>query len=120
MKPQIIKSTFGSIEVDGDVFNHDIIIRLDGSINKRKKKLSKRKYGTSHKVSLKEMKYVFEDGASSLIVGAGQSDQLRLSRKAKKYLEDQECRLQLAPTQQAIALWNGSDPQSIALFHVTC
>lgn len=120
MKPEIIKSTFGSIEVDGAVFNHDIIIRQDGSIEKRKKKLSKKKYGTSHKVSLKEMKYVYQEGASSLVVGTGQNDQVRLSRKAKEYLEDRECSVQMAPTQQAIALWNGSGSQSIALFHVTC
>ena len=120
MKPQIMKSTFGSIEVEGDEYNHDIIIRLDGSILKRKKKLSKKKFGTSHKISIQEMEYIFEEGASSLVVGSGQYGQVRLSRKAEAFLHERNCSVQLAPTQQAIELWNESEPGSIALFHVTC
>ena len=120
MKPQIMKSVFGSIQVEGDEYNHDIIIRLDGSILKRKKKLSKKKFGTSHKVSLQEMEFIFDEGASTLVVGTGQYGQVRLSRKAEAYLRDQNCKVQLAPTQQAIELWNTSEPGSIALFHVTC
>ncbi len=120
MKPKIVKSKFGSIQVEDQVYNHDILIRLDGSILKRKKKLSKRKFGTSHKVSLKEMRYIFEEGASNLVIGTGQYDQVRLSRKAEEFLQKRECGILMASTQQAIELWNESGPGSIALFHVTC
>lgn len=39
---------FGSITIDGTTYNHDVVIRLSGEVGKRKKKLSKREYGTSH------------------------------------------------------------------------
>ena len=39
---------------------------------KRKKKLSKKLYGTSHIVSKDEAKFVFEKGCRQLILGSGQ------------------------------------------------
>jgi hypothetical protein len=52
MKPTIDQTTFGSITIEGTVFNNDVLIRQDGRIKKRKKKLSKALYGTSHTLSL--------------------------------------------------------------------
>ena len=48
----IDRTSFGDITIDGQTYDHDVLIRLDGSIEKRKKKLSKKQYGTSHVVSL--------------------------------------------------------------------
>ncbi len=58
MKPEIRETHFGSITAGAEVFDHDILIRLDGSVTKRKKKLSKAVYGTSHTISLAEAEYV--------------------------------------------------------------
>jgi hypothetical protein len=55
-------TTFGSITIDGKTYEHDVIIRLSGEVVKRKKKLSKKYYGTSHVVSKDEAKFVFEKG----------------------------------------------------------
>jgi hypothetical protein len=48
MKPKIDKTKFESITVNGNKYEHDLLIRLDGKVEKRKKKLSKDIYGTSH------------------------------------------------------------------------
>jgi len=40
MKPVINKTEFGSITVDEERYDHDIMITLDGKVKKRKKKLS--------------------------------------------------------------------------------
>ncbi len=77
MKPIINSTRFGSITIEGVTFENDVVIRLDGEIEKRKKKLSKAIYGTSHKISLDEAKYLFEEGAEKLIIGTGQTDQVR-------------------------------------------
>jgi hypothetical protein len=45
---QIENTTFGSITIDGKTYEHDVVIRLSGEVVKRKKKLSKKLYGTSH------------------------------------------------------------------------
>jgi hypothetical protein len=60
MKPKIEQTTFGSITIEGEVYEHDVIIRLNGEVKKRKKKLSKSIYGTSHIVSTEEAKYIYE------------------------------------------------------------
>ena len=40
-KPRLSGTGFGWIDVDEDRISHDILIRLDGEVTKRKKKLSK-------------------------------------------------------------------------------
>ena len=47
-------TTFGTITIDGKTYEHDVIIRLSGEVVKRKKKLSKKYYGTSHVLSKDE------------------------------------------------------------------
>jgi hypothetical protein len=120
MKPEINKTSFGSITVNKEKFDHDIIIRLDGEIRKRKKKLSKAIYGTSHTISRDEAKYVYEDGAEVLIIGSGQYGAAELSEEAKEYFQKKSCRVILLPTPEAIQEWNRAGVQVIGLFHITC
>lgn len=54
----IERTTFGTITIDGKTYEHDVIIRLSGEVEKRKKKLSKKYYGTSHVLSKDEAKFV--------------------------------------------------------------
>jgi hypothetical protein len=120
MKPKIEDTSFGSITIDGREIMNDVILRLDGSVKKRKKKLSKRVYGTSHTISLDEVKHVHEEGAELLIIGTGQYDLVRLSEEAQAYLEEHNCRTKLAATPDAIPLWNKAKGKVVGLFHVTC
>ncbi|MGA2152455.1 MAG: hypothetical protein ABSG48_09935, partial [Geobacteraceae bacterium] len=59
---KIDSSEFGSIIIHGETYPHDVLIRLSGEIMKRRKKLSKRVYGTSHIMSLEEAEFVYEKG----------------------------------------------------------
>ena len=120
MKPITEATTFGSITIDGQKFNHDVLISLDGTVRKRKKKLSKKYYGTSHKISLEEAKFIYEDGAQTLIIGTGQYDQVRLSDEAQEYFDSHGLELHACSTPEAIRLWNGAKTEVIGLFHVTC
>jgi len=119
-RPHCDATGFGWIEIDGERYEHDVLIRLGGKIKKRKKKLSKRIYGTSHTVSLGEAEQVFEKGARTLIIGSGQSDNVRLSPEAEVYFERHHCSVSLLPTPQAIQAWNDATADAIGLFHVTC
>jgi hypothetical protein len=120
MKPKIDKTSFGSVTIEGKVFTHDVIIRLDGMIKKRKKKLSKSVYGTSHIISLDEAKHVFEKGAKGIIIGSGQSGLVKLSDEASEYFEKKKCAVELLPTKEAVTRWNEAGKKRIGLFHVTC
>jgi hypothetical protein len=79
-----------------------VIIRLSGEILKRKKKLSKQLYGTSHIVSEDEAKFVFEKGCGQLILGSGQQGNVRLSPEAEAYFAKKNCRVVIQPTPRAI------------------
>jgi hypothetical protein len=94
MKSRIDATAFGSITVNGTVFVHDVIIRPDGRVKKRKKKLSKAVYGTSHTISRQEARYLYQQAASAdrLIVGSGQDGNVELSPEAAAYLKDRKCR----------------------------
>jgi hypothetical protein len=73
VKPRIDATEFGSITIEGTEFDHDVVISPDGEVSKRKKKLSKAVYETSHTISLEEARYVYgrAAGADRLVVGAG-------------------------------------------------
>jgi hypothetical protein len=120
MRPQIDETEFGSITIDGDALDHDVVIRLNGEVKKRKKKLSKAIYGTSHIISLDEAKQVYQEGAKQLIIGSGQYGNVTLSDEAKAYFIRKKCHVKLLPTPDAVAFWNKTEGALIGLFHVTC
>ena len=120
MKPHIDRTRFGSITIEGIEYAHDVVIRLDGKIKKRKKKLSKAVYGTSHIVSRDEAAHILDEGAKRLIVGTGQQGALGLSEEARHYLSDHGCSLVLEPTPSAVEHWNQAGGATIAMFHITC
>jgi len=111
---------FGSITIDGKKYEFDVIINLSGDVVKRKKKLSKRYYGSSHVVSKDEAKFIFEDGCEELVLGTGQSDNVRLSKEAAEYFDKKGCKVVAQPTPVAIETFNKSKKGRIGLFHVTC
>jgi hypothetical protein len=120
MKPEINKTSFGSITVNDERYDYDIIITLNGEVKKRKKKLSKAIYGTSHTISKDEAKYVYEEGAEVLIIGSGQYGVAELSEEATEYFRKKDCRVKLLPTPEAVKEWNRTKGRVIGLFHVTC
>ena len=105
---------------DGKTYEHDVIIRLSGEVVKRKKKLSKKYYGTSHLLSKDEAKFVFERGCEQIILGSGQMGNVHLSPEAEAYFAKKACKVLLQPTPEAIHVFNRSHAKKIGLFHVTC
>ena len=113
-------TAFGEITIDGKTYDHDVIVRLSGQIMKRKKKLSKKLYGTSHIVSKDEAKFVFEKGCRQLILGSGQYGNVRLSPEAEAFFAKKKCEVVIKSTPQAIRAFNEAPGKKIGLFHVTC
>jgi hypothetical protein len=111
---------FGSITIAGETYPHDVLIRLSGEIKKRKKKLSKKYYGTSHIMSLEEAEFIYEKGCQLLIVGTGQNDTLRLSPEAAEFFAGKGCKVLAEATPRAITIYNQAKGARIGLFHVTC
>ena len=120
MEPRIDQTQFGSVTIDGEVFTHDVIIRLGGRVEKRKKKLSKAVYGTSHIISLAEAEHLYQEGVERLLIGAGQDGRVALSEEAAAYFERHRCQVWLLPTPEVIPAWNQAEGAVIGLVHVTC
>ena len=119
MEPRIDRTEFGSITIDGEVFDHDVIIRLGGRVKKRKK-LSKAVYGTSHTISLAEAEHLYQEGVERLLIGAGQEGRVGLSEEAATYFGRKRCQVELLSTPEVISVWNQAEGAVIGLLHVTC
>jgi hypothetical protein len=117
---KIDSTAFGSITIDGETYFHDVIIRLSGKAEKRKKKLSRKIFGTSHTMSLDEAEFIYEKGADLLILGTGQYDNLRLSPEAAQFFQRKDCKVLAESTPKAISAFNRAKGQKVGLFHVTC
>ncbi|MDE2309914.1 MAG: hypothetical protein KGL01_03685 [Betaproteobacteria bacterium] len=121
---KIDSTEFGSITIDGTTYPHDILIRLSGEVVKRKKKLSKKYYGTSHIISCEEAEFIYEKGCDTLVLGAGQYGNVELSPDAAEFFAHHDCRVILQPTPDAIEAYNKArgknKTKTIGLFHVTC
>ena len=120
MKPGIDNSSFGSITIDGMVFNHDVFISLNGQVNKRKKKLSKKQFGTSHIISREEAIHIYEEGADRILIGSGQTGMMKLSDEASEFFHQKNCNVFISPTGEAVDKWNEDSGSVIGLFHLTC
>ena len=116
----IDETSFGSITVDGERYDHDIIITLQNQVKKRNKKLSKSVYGTSHTLSLPEIEFVYQEGAEALIIGSGQYGVAKLSEEASAFLSEKNCHTLIQPTGDATREWNRGTGKQIGLFHITC
>lgn len=111
---------FGTITIDGTVYDHDVVIRRSGEVIKRKKRLSKRIYGTSHVISEDEAEYIYEEGCTEMIVGTGQYGNVTLSPEAELFFRRRGCKVIAEATPQAIETFNRKMGEKLGLFHVTC
>ena len=117
---KIDDTEFGSITIAGKTYEHDVVIRLSDKVVKRKKKLSKAVYGTSHTISLAEAEHLYQKGAERLLIGAGQEGRVELSEEAAAYFARNRCQVELLSTPEAIPVWNQAEGAMISLLHVTC
>lgn len=120
MKPRIDRAGIGLITIAGNDFDHDVVIRLNGVVEKRKKELSPLADGTSHLIALAEAQHIYEPGARWLIVGTGQAEHVELSDEAAAFFKQRQCQVQRLSTTKAIRAWNGAEGAVIGFFHVMC
>jgi len=119
MKPIISGTGFGSITVGEKMLDYDVVIHMNGHIEKRKEPMAMTTHGASDVLSLDEAKRIYEKGAEHLIVGTGMRSMLHLSNEAKAFFDKNHCRVDLWSTPHAIEEWNHEEgKKTIGLFHV--
>lgn len=112
--------SFGKILVDGREYEYDIVVYPSGKVERRKKEISKRKHGTSHRLDPEELREYLREDFDVLIVGTGMYGELSLLPESRKLVEGKEV-VEL-PTGEAVRLFNElhGKRKVLGVFHVTC
>jgi hypothetical protein len=110
---------FGSIEVEGRAYEHDIVIDR-GAVRKRSKKPSKPyrdKFAHTPLSPDEEIPW----GGPRLIIGTGAYGSLPIMPEVVEKAARQNIDLVAVPTEQACRLISGLKPREVrAVLHVTC
>jgi len=110
--------SFGSIQIDGTVYGHDVIIDR-GEIRKRKKKPSKRfqeQFGHTPLSIEEEIPW----NCRRLLVGSGTFGRLPVMREVEREAKRHKVKLLVLPTKEAIEVLKGEPKETNAILHVTC
>jgi hypothetical protein len=110
--------TFGSLKVDGMVFDCDVVIDR-GTIRKRKKKASKKfrdVYGHTPLPVMEDIPWK----CRRLVVGTGVNGALPVMDEVKREAERRKVSLLILPTAKAIKLLKQDLEETNAVLHVTC
>jgi hypothetical protein len=110
--------TFGSIRIDGVIYEHDVVI-THGRVQKRKKKLSKpfRDAFGHTPLSIEEN---IPWNCRCLVVGTGADGRLPVMDEVRHEADRREVELLTLPTSEAIRALQGGPKDTNAVLHVTC
>jgi hypothetical protein len=118
MAMRIDQFTFGSIRIDGVVYEHDVVI-VRGQVRKRKKKSSKPfrdAFGHTPLSVEEEIPW----GCRRLVIGTGASGALPVMDEVKQEAARREIPLLTLPTPEAIRALEAEPKDTNAILHVTC
>ncbi len=118
---KIDDTDFGEVTVNGQTFDHDIVI-FPNEIIERKKWITKDKHGTSHKFTRDEMVEYLDQADRSIdevIVGKGQYGKLGLLPETKTYLEEKDIDFEEKKTKYLVGE-NIDEGSTLVILHVTC
>jgi hypothetical protein len=118
MAMRIDQFTFGSIRIDGVVYEHDVVIAR-GRVRKRKKKPSKPFRDAFGHTPLSIEEDIPWD-CQRLVVGTGADGALPVMDEVNQEAARREVALLTVPTREAIRALQSEPKDTNAILHVTC
>lgn len=110
--------SFGSLRVDGETYEYDLVIDR-GAIHKRDKKPSKQfRAELGHTPLSIEEKIPWK--CSRLVIGTGAYGALPVMKEVKEEAKRRKVELVALPTAKAVAFLNDDPRDTNAILHVTC
>lgn len=110
--------SFGSVCIDGTVYEHDVVIDR-GEVRRRKKKTSKKfRDAFGHTPLSLEEKIPWK--CHRLVIGTGAYGRLPVMKEVLREAERRKIELLTFPTVKAIGLLNQKAEDTNAILHVTC
>ena len=107
---------FGSIKIDGQEFEKDVFIDLDGKVSSWWRE-------ESHLFQKKDIESFLEKKLEIVIFGTGKSGIAKLSEDLKDFLKNLGIEIIAEPTEQAVESYNQAKKQGkevVAFLHLTC
>lgn len=118
MAMRIDQFTFGSIRIDGVIYEHDVVIAR-GRVRKRKKKSSKPFRDAFGHIPLSVEENIPWD-CRRLVVGTGADGALPVMDEVKREAARRKIQLLTVPTSEAIRALQAEPKETNAILHVTC
>jgi hypothetical protein len=115
---QISHFAFGTLEIDGITYEHDVIID-HGGIRKRKKKASK-KFRDAFGHTPLSLEEDIPWRCTRLIIGTGAYGQLPVMDDVKREANKRRVKLIVLPTAEAIEAFQKQSRATNAVLHITC
>ena len=110
--------SFGSIQIDGSTYEHDVVIDR-GEISKRKKKASRQlREEFGHTPLSVEENIPWK--CRQLVIGSGAYGRLPVMQEVRREAERLKIKLLILPTIEAIEMLNQNPKDTNAILHVTC
>jgi hypothetical protein len=109
--------SFGSIRIDGVVYEHDTVIDR-GQVLKRKKKISKKYSGEFGHTPLSAEEDI-PWKCNKLVIGTGMYSSMPVMNEVKQKAKLHKIELLVLPTKEAIKELE-RDPEANAILHLTC
>src|ERR1035441_2589916 len=109
--------SFGSIQIDGVSYDHDVVIDR-GEVRKRSKKASK-KFREAFGHTPLSLEEGIPGKCRRLVVGTG-NGALPVMKEVQVETKRLNVKLSIVPTEQAIELLKQKPPDTNAILHVTC
>lgn len=112
------KFSFGSIQIDGATYEHDVVIDR-GEIRKRKKKPSKafrEEFGHTPLSAGEKIPWK----CRRLVIGTGADGALPVMKEVTLEAERRKIELLIFPTAQAMEFLNQQPEETNAVLHITC
>ena len=108
---------FGSIQIDGITYEHDVVID-HGEVSKREKKPSKKFRAVFGHTPL-SIEEQIPWSCRRLVIGTG-TGALPVMDQVKREAQRRKVELLIVPTARAIELLKEQSPDTNAILHVTC
>jgi hypothetical protein len=115
---QIDQFSFGSIRIDGVIYDRDVVIDR-GQVHRRKKKPSKPFRGAFGHTPLSVAEAI-PWRCRRLVVGTGADGALPVMEEIEEEAAQRKVELVTVPTSEAIRLLAGDQKDTNAILHLTC
>ena len=110
--------SFGSIQIDGVTYEHDVII--DRGENRKRKKGPSKKFQEQFGHTPLSVEEEIPWKCRQLVIGSGAYGRLPVMQDVRREAERHKIKVVIVPTVEAIEVLNKEPKDTNAILHVTC